>query len=297
MGIIDTHSHLQLASLNARRPAWLAAAAAAGVESMLLCPGEPAGFAEAAGVAHAWGLGYALGIHPLAVPDVDEAAGLARLREAVAAAMADPYFIGIGEVGIDGWEPGIDQAKAERIFVGCLKIAREFDLPLSVHVRRSASRILKYFRQLPPPGGVMHAFNGSAVERDAFLRFGMKLGFGGAATYAGSLRIRRWLAQAPRDAWVLETDSPDMPSSPRRDAWEAERLKAGEAAAGPLLTEPADILDALRAAAELRGLTPEAAAAEARRNALAAFPRFEALLARPDAFARRFAAERMPSDA
>lgn len=287
MGFIDTHSHLQLAALDAVRPAWLAAAHAAGVENMLLCPGSPSGWAEAKRAAHAWGFGYALGIHPLAVPEIDEARDLPALREAVAAAMDDPFFIGIGEVGIDGWEPGIDQAKAERIFAGCLRIAREFELPLSVHVRKSASRLMMHFRRLPPPGGAMHAFNGSAVERDAFLRFGMKLGFGGAATYDGSLRIRRWLAAAGEADWVLETDAPDMPTSRRRDAWEAKRAAEGEAAAGPLRTEPADILEAAQAAASLRGISLEEAAAQSRANAIAAFPRFRALLERPDAFAKR----------
>ena len=208
----------------------------------------------------------------------DEAA-LARLRAEVEASLEDPFFIGIGEIGLDGFVPGQDQAHAEAVFAECLAIARDYALPASIHVRKSASRVLMHLRRRMPAGGAVHAFNGSDQERESFLQLGLKLGFGGAATYAGSLRIRRHLAEVPEDAWVLETDAPDMPTSRRRDAF----------AHGALLldTAPADILEVADAAAMLRALPLEAVAAVSRRNAIAAFPRLAPLLTRLDAFARR----------
>lgn len=270
-GFIDTHSHFQLAFGTPEGERQRAAAERAGIESMVLCPGNVAGLALAKEAAHAWGFTYTLGIHPLAVPDV-KPGDLAILREAVAAAIEDPRFIGIGEVGLDGFVSGMDQAKAEAVFIECLKIARDFDLPLSMHARKSVSRLLYCFGRVAPSGGVVHAFNGSDAERDAFLKRGLKLGFGGACTYAGSRRIRRHLAELPEDAWVLETDAPDMPSSTRRD-----RHAAGLC---PLATEPVDLLEAAQAAAELRGMPLEAVAAVSRANAAAAFPRLAKTLER-----------------
>ena len=277
-GFIDTHSHMPLwgppagpaPEFHARRPD--------GVQQLLLARGAPGDWAPTRAFAHAWGLGYLLGIHPLFVKYADEAA-LARLRAEVEASLEDPFFIGIGEIGLDGFVPGQDQAHAEAVFAECLAIARDYALPASIHVRKSASRVLMHLRRRMPAGGAVHAFNGSDQERESFLQLGLKLGFGGAATYAGSLRIRRHLAEVPEDAWVLETDAPDMPTSRRRDAF----------AHGALLldTAPADILEAADAAAMLRALPLEAVAAVSRRNAIAAFPRLAPLLTRPDAFARR----------
>ena len=283
-GFIDTHSHFQLLHLldpdnGARRQAEaLDRARRAGVESMLLAPGAPSDWTPTRAFAHAHGLGYLLGVHPLYVSTVGPR-DLERLRSEVEASLDDPFFIGIGEIGLDGWVPGQDQVHAEAVFADCLRIARDFSLPVSLHARKSVSRLFYHLRRVLPAGGAVHAFNGSEVERDRFLAMGFRLGFGGAATYDGSRRIRKHLADLPCDAWVLETDAPDMPTSRRRDAH-----ARGEA---PLETEPADILETAAVAAELRGLTLEEVAAYSRQNALDAFPRLTQLLERSDAFAHR----------
>lgn len=284
MGFIDTHSHLWVPRLRERLPELLSDARRAGVENMLLCAGGPSNWDLTREVACEAGLGYLLGIHPLALDEVGEGT-LEKLRDEVAKRMTDPHFIGIGEVGLDGFVPGIDQALAKEVFLAELRIARDFSLPLSIHVRRSGSQTMGALRRLTPPGGAVHAFNGSDVERDTFLGFALRLGFGGAATYAGSKRIRRHLAELPDGAWLLETDAPDMPGSKRRDAHEKEGLS--------LATEPADILEAAKAAAQLRGITVGEAAKVSRDAAIAAFPRLPGLLALPDAFAKRFGSSQL----
>ena len=261
-GLIDTHSHLQVESLAPDLSELIAAARRRGVANIVICAGSKNDWARCAELAHTYGLAYMLGIHPLATPQALEG-DTALLEKHVEAAMTDPHFVGIGEIGIDCLVP-LDNEKQERIFAEQLKIARRFSLPLSVHVRKSASRLLKYLHRLPVAGGVIHAFNGSDAERSQFLAMGFCLGFGGAATYAGSLRIRRHLAEVPAESWVIETDAPDMPSSARRDA-------------GSLRTEPADLADTLILAAELRGITPEEALRQSRNNALRAFPRLSGI--------------------
>lgn len=262
MRLVDTHCHLQVEAFEGRLDALLVAARAAGLENALLCAGARDDWEATARTAREHGLSYALGIHPLAV----EAAAdedLEALEAAVKAALPDPAFAAVGEVGIDGLVPGAGTPRAEAVFAHALRLARRHDLPLSIHVRKSASRVLMYLRRLPPPGGVVHAFNGSDVERGAFLSLGLSLGFGGALTYSGSLRIRRhflWLLEHAPDRWVFETDAPDMPGERRR-------------ASGSTVTEPADILDVLEAASALSGLAPETLAEVSRRNALRAFPR------------------------
>ena len=67
-------------------------------------------------------------------------------------------------------------ARQEHFFREQLRIAARLDLPCSIHVRKSASRLLYHLRRIRVTG-VVHAFNGSDAERDAFLALGLKLGF------------------------------------------------------------------------------------------------------------------------
>ena len=259
-GLIDTHAHLQSNAFLADLDVCVAKAKEAGVASIVVCARSVADWARCQEVAHQYGLAYMLGIHPLLVPQSQES-DLLTLAQAIERAIDDPYLIGIGEIGLEGLTMTIDE-RQEWFFREQLKLARQYELPVSVHVRKSASRLLYYLRRYPVRG-VIHAFNGSNVERDAFLKLGFKLGFGGAVTYDGSLRIRRHATEVPDDAWVLETDAPDMPSSERRDA-------------GELRTEPQDIVKTLDVVASLRGISLEAACQTSTKNALEAFPRLRA---------------------
>ena len=108
--------------------------------------------------------------------------------------------------------------------------ARRFDLPVILHVRRSADHLLKGLREVPVQGGIAHAFNGSLQQARAFIALGFKLGFGGALTYERALQLRRLATELPLEALVLETDAPTCrrtgstapppsgPQAPRRGA-------------------------------------------------------------------------------
>src|SRR5690606_2888583 len=92
-----------------------------------------------------------------------------------------------------------------------LKLAREYDLPVLLHVRRSQDIILKYLRRYPGVCGIAHAFNGSDQQADHFVSLGFALGFGGAMTFTRAHQIRRLASRLPLSNIVLETDAPDIP--------------------------------------------------------------------------------------
>lgn len=258
---IDTHTHLQASDFDADLLALIEQARASGVVDMVICAGSRDDWQRCADIAHSFDLSYMLGIHPLFTPQAQER-DLATLTQRIEGAMADPHFIGIGEIGLDGFVPTLDDERQEYFFYEQLRLAKTFDLPISCHIRRSGSRLLKYFNRVGKVHGVLHAFNGSDDELKRFSALGLKFGFGGASTYAGSLRIRRHLAQLPATAWVLETDAPDIPSSERRDS-------------GNLRTEPIDIVQTAQVAATLRGRTLQEISEETFRNALDVFPRLQ----------------------
>lgn len=271
---IDTHCHLDASEFGPDRAAVRARAAAAGVSHCVLPAVEVANFQAVRTLAHAHGDSYALGIHPLYTPRAAEQ-DLQRLDEALAAARDDPRLVALGEIGLDYFVPGLDGQRQERFYRAQLALARRHGLPVILHVRRSADRLLKHLRELPCTG-IAHAFNGSLKQAQEFVRMGFKLGFGGAVTFERALQLRRLAAGLPLEALVLETDAPDIPPHwlYRTAAERSDGQPQGR-------NEPAQLPRIAQEVAQLRGMGLEQLAAATTRNASQALPRLAALLPAP----------------
>jgi TatD DNase family protein len=265
---IDTHCHLDAHEFGgtAQSRAIAQQAGGRGVSMIVIPAVDRHNFDAAAGLAASEAnVAYALGIHPICVPAADEA-DLVLLRQRVEAAMADPRFVAIGEIGLDFFIPALCEpamrAKQDHFFREQLRIARDFSLPTLMHVRRSQDQVLKHVRQVRPNGGIAHAFNGSFQQAQIYIDLGFKLGFGGAMTFTRALQIRRLATQLPLTAIVLETDAPDI--SP---AW-----------IHPARNSPEQLPAIGAALAELREVNVDVIAAQTWRNSLDALPRLRDLL-------------------
>jgi len=205
--LIDTHCHLDAAEFAADRDEVAARARAAGV-GVIVVPGvERAGFAALLVTCERYsGCFPALGIHPMYV-DQAQPEDLTALREMIV--LHRP--VAIGEIGLDFFVPGYDRERQEFYFSEQLKIAREFDLPVLLHIRRAQDTVLKFLRLTRVKGGIAHAFNGSRQQAEEFIKLGFKLGFGGAMTYDRATKLRELAVTLPLDSIVLETDAPDIP--------------------------------------------------------------------------------------
>jgi TatD DNase family protein len=205
--LIDTHCHLDADEFDADRDAVHGAALAAGVARIVVPAVAVDSFQRVkTSVERYPDCVAAYGIHPLYVTQAKEA-DLPVLRTW----LANEKPVAVGEIGLDLYVTDVDLARQEFFFVEQLKLAREFDLPVILHVRRAVDLILKHLRRIRVRGGIAHAFNGSHQQADEFIKQGFKLGFGGAMTFSGSTRIRALAAELPLDAIVLETDAPDIP--------------------------------------------------------------------------------------
>lgn len=214
---VDTHCHLDAAEFAGEEDLIAQSAAQLGVSCIVIPAVEHANFATVAALAlRQPNCRYALGIHPMYVGRADES-DLQALRDLLPTALDDPRFVAIGEIGLDYFVPelrdGPLRIKQEYFYAEQLKIARDFNLPVLLHVRRSQDDILKYLRRISVPGGIAHAFNGSMQQAQTFIGLGCKLGFGGAMTFTRALQIRRLAAELPLEAIVLETDAPDIAPS------------------------------------------------------------------------------------
>ena len=269
---IDSHCHLDAAEFDADRDAVVQRSRAAGVQMLVLPAVAVDGFEALVALAHRHGLAYALGIHPLRVEGADEA-DLERLAEALQRHQGDPHLVAVGEIGLDHFVPGLDRARQERFYAAQLKLARAHELPVILHVRRSADGLLKQLRRTEVAGGIAHAFNGSEAQALQFAARGFKLGFGGAMTFVRALQIRQLAAALPAEVPVLETDAPDIPPQ-----W--LYVKAGERVSRPpSRNEPAELPRIAQTLASLRGWSLAQAAEYTAANTCRALPRLAALMA------------------
>lgn len=269
---IDTHCHLDAAEFDADREAVVARARRADVRQIVIPAVAAGNFDTVRLLAIQHGFAYALGIHPLCVMRAT-AGDLDQLAEALETHLADPRLVAVGEIGLDFFVEGLDPDVQQHFYVEQLKLARRAGLPVLLHVRRSADKLLAGLRRVDfPHGGIAHAFNGSEQQAQAFIDLGFKLGFGGTLTFDRSLQIRRIAATVPETALVMETDAPDIPPH-----WLYKTAAERESDPGQGRNESAELPRIAESLAELRGWTAEKTAAVTTANARAALPRLSAL--------------------
>jgi len=249
--LIDTHCHIDVEEFAADRGEVVARARAAGVVAQVVPGVVQPGWVHLLEVCRRYpGLYPALGMHPVYL-DVHRPEHLDELK----ALVTRERPVAIGEIGLDHFVPGLDLAAQQALFEAQLKIARDADLPVILHVRKAIDPILATLRRIRVKGGIAHAFNGSRQQAEQFIGLGFKLGFGGVATFERAQRIRRLVHELPLEAVVLETDAPDL-----APAWYKGERNSPEYLPG--------ILDVI---ATLRGESPARVAAQTTANACAVF--------------------------
>lgn len=248
---IDTHCHLDAPEFAADRDEMVAAARQAGVMQLVVPAVSVATFADTVAMRQRYGCFPAFGLHPLYTASHQDT-HIQILQQY----LAEQQPVAVGEMGLDFYVPGLDANRQIEIFEAQLKLARDFDLPVLLHLRRAQDQVLKYLRKWRVKGGIAHAFNGSVQQAEVFISLGFKLGFGGAMTYAGSQRIRKLATDLPLDALVMETDAPDIPP-----AWKDRQRN-----------EPAELVKMAAVLAQLRGISLEELAVATTANARLVLP-------------------------
>lgn len=214
MRLIDTHTHLDYPDFDADRREVLARSLSAGVFRVLIMGVTRSNWARSWRLASDDGrLFAAFGLHPIYVQEHQDS-HLLELRDWLERVASHPKCCAVGEIGLDYFIKDIDRDRQQQLLEAQLELAREYDKPVLLHVRRAhAAMIATLKRWKLPRAGIVHAFAGSVEEAREYIKLGFKLGLGGAATWPQANRLRRVVAALPASALVLETDSPDMAPS------------------------------------------------------------------------------------
>ena len=261
---LDSHCHLDAPEFDLDRTAVLQKAQAQGVAWCVMPAVQAKDFLPLQKLAQELHQPYALGIHPLYVPQAEEL-DLEFLAQCIESALAqdanrqraDARLVALGEIGLDFFVPALRQPamreKQEFFYHAQLKIAQKFKLPVIVHVRKSADELLKGLRRFEVQGGIAHAFNGSFQQANTFIEMGFALGFGGALTFDRALQLRRLATELPLSALVLETDAPDIP--PHWIYKSQSERQSTQALTSQVRNEPAQLPRIGDALATLRGVS------------------------------------------
>ena len=126
-------------------------------------------------------------------------------------------FYGIGEIGIDlFWETSFleEQTHAFRFQ---LDLARQYELPVVVHVRDSFDEVYKVLTEMHDKKltGVFHSFTGTFEQAQLIIDIGFKIGVGGIVTFKKS-GLDQIISKIDPSHLILETDSPYLTPVPFR---------------------------------------------------------------------------------
>jgi TatD DNase family protein len=252
MRLIDVHCHLEAEEFTGRLEDVLADARSVGVVGLITASVTPDQWALSLELARTFpGVACVVGVHPWYCREEDLSL-LDGLAEAVALGA-----VGIGEAGLDTKIDRTPFLLQEAVFERQLATARDLNVPMVLHCRGAFNEMLHCFRKIGVPrrGGIMHNFTGSAEVAEQFMEYGFAFSLGGILTYRNSRKRNDMLRRIYPDAFLLETDSPDIPPV--------------EAKERPNV--PTNIMHNLRAAAEILELTVEEVAETTARNAVRIF--------------------------
>ena len=259
--LYDAHCHLDFPVFDADREEVLQRAKLAGVKSIILAATTAATWPRLLNLVESSSLPspqlYAcLGLHPLFI-DQHQPEDLIQLKEQL---LTSPKVIALGEIGIDLHSPELkaQEVRQWQFFDAQLEIAKESDLPVVIHVRQAMDQVIQRLRRLQlSRGGLLHAFSGSQQQAEQLVDLGYKIGVGGGLTYPRANKLRSLVKNLPLTAFLLETDSPDMP------------IKGFQG----LRNEPANVIRVAATLAQIREMKTEVLMPQLYVNLLETFPK------------------------
>ena len=158
----------------------------------------------------------AIGIHPeearhTTKQDIEDLAVLANNRRVIA----------IGEIGLDFYRDYGPREKQAEVFGWQLDLASRLNLPVTIHAREADRELIALLDAWPgrpsmKPPGVIHCFNSSLENAQAYIDMGFYISLGGYIGYPSAKSVREVITQLPLEKLLLETDCPFLPPQSHR---------------------------------------------------------------------------------
>lgn len=205
--LFDSHAHLDFAFIANHRAELLHQARVKGIRGWLIPSTGKQNWQKVLQICdEEAGCFAALGLHPYLI-EQHQIEHVADLRKELA--LHRNKVVAIGECGLDATIAHFP--KQQELLRAQLELAREADLPVVLHSRKTHSELVGELKRAGISKGVVHAFTGNAQQMDQFIKLGLMIGVGPALVWPRSTRTREAIRQAPLSSLLLETDAPEMP--------------------------------------------------------------------------------------
>ena len=205
--LVDIGINLTHRSFDHDRDEVIARAARAGVATLIVTGTSVAESKRAADLARTRPACFATaGVHPHHAAECDGGT-----IDALRALAADPRVVAIGECGLDFNRNFSPPAAQERWFEAQLALAAEVRLPVFLHERDAADRMLAILAAHRPSlvGGVVHCFTGTSATAERYLALGLHIGITGwICDERRGASLVEAVRAIPLDRMMIETDGP-----------------------------------------------------------------------------------------
>ena len=247
--LTDTHAHLCDPTFEHDRDEVILRAQAAGLEA-IIAVGETLGDARRnRDLARIFPMvKAAAGLYPSHLDPQAAAGMLAYIRR------NRSQLVAIGEVGLDYWlaKEDADRERQRDIFKDFIQLSIELKLPLNIHSRSAGRHAIAMLLERNARQVQMHAFDGKAASAMPAVEAGYF--FSIPPSVVRSRQKQKLVKQLPLNCLLLESDSPVLGPRPQ------ER------------NEPANLLQALKAIAQIKGIAPEDVMAAVEENTRRLYP-------------------------
>ena len=237
--LIDTHAHLDDPKFDNDREETIKRAQDVGLEYIITVGTweKIKGLRHITGLVDKYPTVYAaLGVHPHDAKNANDDA-----FDEIKKLSAHPKVIAIGETGLDYYYEHTPQDIQKSVFRKHIQIARELNLPLTIHTREAQNDTLDILAEegVRDIGGVLHCFSGSYEMARKCLDMGLYLSFTGVITFPKATNIHEIVKKIPIEKMLVETDCPYLAPEPHRGK----------------RNEPAFVMETAKRIAEIKGVS------------------------------------------
>jgi len=214
MQYIDTHTHVYLDEFANDRQEVISHAIAASVTRMMLPNIDSTSINSMLALADQYPDNCLpmIGLHPTSVNSnyMDELSAIEKW-------ITERKFYGIGECGMDLYWDHTYAKEQELVFRHQIDLARTYDLPLIVHIRKASNEVIRILKDVNKSDlrGIFHCFSGSVEQAKEAIHYGFSLGLGGVITFKNNI-MQETIKSIDLKHLVLETDAPFLAPVPHR---------------------------------------------------------------------------------
>ncbi len=209
---IDSHCHITADRFDEDRQATLDRAFEGGVE-VLISIGSGYGIqgnGDAIRLAESDPRIFAaVGVHPHEAAELDDAT-----RAAIRKWLGHERVVALGECGLDYHYMNSPRETQRTVFAEQIALARELELPVSIHVRGDQPNAYDDLLEIwlaegrSELEGVLHCYTGNLEFARRAMDAGFLVSFSGILTFKASSELREVARQIPLDRLMVETDAP-----------------------------------------------------------------------------------------